>query len=162
LRALIRDVPASIFGTYGQYVLGIPPEIAVGATGLATFTAVDAQGYTLDVGTTFGLARSGDDIAAFQTLQEATIPPGATTVSAVPFAAVVVGSDANGLFGTGEMIDPLGWVASVSVPTPTTGGADDELPQDYLDRLSNLLRMVALRPVLPQDFAILALQVAGV
>lgn len=161
IRALAADVPASIFTTYGQLVLGIPPQIAVSASGQATVTAVDAQGYTLDVGATFALARSGDDLVAFATLQEVTIAPGATTAD-VPFAAVIQGADANGLSGAGQMLDPITWVADVTVTQPTAGGVDAETPEAYLDRLTNLLRMVALRPVLPQDFAILALQVEGV
>ena len=162
IRSLAADVPASIFTTYGELVLGIPPKIAVAATGLATFTATDDQGYTLDVGATFALARSGNDLVAYATLQEATIANGDTTVDNVPFAAVIVGADANGLAGAGQMLDPITWVAGVEVPQATSGGADAETPDAYLDRLTNLLRMVALRPVLPQDFAILALQHDGV
>lgn len=157
IRALCRDVPASIFETYGQQVLGIPPKIALGATATARFTAQDALGYTLDPGTQFALARSGNDLVAFATLQEGDIAPGATTVD-VPCAAVLPGADANGLSGVGQMLDPVAWVDSVAVATATSQGQDAELPQDYLDRLTNLLRMVALRPILPQDFAILALQ----
>lgn len=162
LRALIRTVPASIFTTYGVNVLGILPGLASGAAGVATFTASDAAGYTLDVGAVFGLARSGDDIVAFQTVQQGVIAPGDTVVDGVPFVAVEQGAAGNGLGGGGQMLDPIGWVAGVQVDVPTSGGADAEAPEDYLDRLTNLLRMVALRPVLPQDFAILALQVLGV
>ena len=161
IRALAADVPASIFTTYGQLVLGIPPQLAVSSTGQATITAIDNQGYTLDVGATFALARSGDDLVAFASLQETTIPPGATTGD-VPFAAVLQGADANGLTGAGQMLDPITWVADITVTQATAGGVDAETPDAYLDRLTNLLRMVALRPVLPQDFAILALQVEGV
>ena len=162
IRALAADVPASIFTTYGQLVLGIPPQLAVSATGVAAVTAGDDLGYTLDVGATFAIARSGDDLVAFSTLQEATIPVGDTTVDNVPFAAVLTGADANGLSGAAQMLDPITWVAAVDVAQATTGGLDAETPDAYLDRLTNLLRMVALRPILPQDFAILALQVPDV
>ena len=50
----------------------------------------------------------------------------------------------------------------MQVDHATAGGADEESPDDYLDRLTEPLRMVALRPILPQDFAILALQNEGV
>ena len=162
IRALARDVPGSIFTTYGTEVLGITPGLALPATGMATFIANDSQGYTLDVGTQFAVARSGDDLVAFATTQEAVIAPGATEAFNVPFAAVLVGADGNGLQGDGQMLDPVTWVDTVTVTVPTAAGADAETPDTYLDRLSVLLRMVALRPVLPQDFAILALQVPGV
>lgn len=162
IRSLAADVPASIFATYGTLVLGIPPKLATNATGLATFTAVDNQGYTLDMASTFALARSGDDLVAFQTLQEVTIPPGSTWVDNVPFTAVLTGAAANGMTGDGQMLDPVTWVDTIEVSVPTASGQDAETPDDYLDRLTNLLRMVALRPILPQDFAILALQHDGV
>ena len=162
IRALARDVPASIFVTYGDEVLGIPPELAQSAIAIATFTAIDAQGYTLDTGTTFALPRSGDDLVAFSVDQEVTIAPGDTIADNVQCTAVIQGADANGLIGTGEMLDPVQWVDTVEVYTPTSKGVDAETPEDYVDRLSVLMRMVALRPVLPIDFAILALQVPGV
>jgi uncharacterized phage protein gp47/JayE len=56
------------------------------------------------------------------------------------------------------MLDALLWVAAVDVADPTTGGFDAETPDDYTDKLANLLPAVALRPILPQDFAVLALQ----
>lgn len=162
IRALARDVPASVFTEYGTDVLGIIPGIALSATGAATFVAIDDQGYTLDVGTQFALARSGDDLVAYATTEERSIAPGDTQVDGVPFAAVLTGADANGLAGDGQMLDPVVWVTAVIVNEATAKGADAETPQAYLDRLSVLMRMVALRPVLPQDFAILALQVPGV
>lgn len=161
IRSLAADVPASIFATYGTRVLGVPPDPALASQGLATFTAIDSQGYTLDVGATFTLARSGNDLVAFQTLQDATITPGSTSVTNVPFSAVIVGGDSNGLAGDGVMADPISWVSDVNVPVPTSGGQDEETADDYLDRLTNLMSMMALRPILPQDFAILALQVDG-
>ena len=162
IRTLAVDVPGAIFTTYGTLVLGITPEIATSATGVASFTANDDQGYTLDPSTTFALARSGDDLVAFQTLQQVTIEPGATEVDNVPFAAVIPGAAGNGLSGAGQMLDPVNWVSSIDVVVMTAGGQDEETPDSYLDRLTNLLRMVALRPILPQDFAILALQQPGV
>ena len=159
IRALARDVPGSIFTTYGTEVLGITPGLALPATGMATFIANDSQGYTLDVGTQFAVARSGDDLVAFATTQEAVIAPGATRGIQRTVRRGATGADATASQGDGQMLDPVTWVDTVTVTVPTAEGADAETPHTYLDRLSVLLRMVALRPVLPQDFAILALQV---
>lgn len=158
VRSLAVDVPTSIFSTYGSRILNVPPRIAMSANGLATFTALDDAGYTLDTGATFALARSGNDLVAYQTLQPADIAPGATTVTDVPFTAVETGYDGNGLSGEGQMLDALRWVESVTVPVQTHGGQDAERPEDYVDRLANLFPAVALRPILPLDFAILTLQ----
>ena len=157
IRSLAVDVPTSIFGTWGTRILNLPPRIAMSATGLATFTATDAMGYTVDPGTTFALARSGNDLVAYQTLQQAVIAPGSTTVTDVPFSAVETGYNGNGLSGEGQMLDALRWVSSVTVPAQTQDGQDAERPEDYVDRLANLFPAVALRPILPLDFAILTL-----
>lgn len=157
VRSLAVDVPTSIFSTYGTRILNIPPRIAMSATGLATFIAVDDMGYTVDTGATFALARSGNDLVAYQTLQQAVIPPGSNTVTDVPFSAVETGYNGNGLAGDGQMLDALRWVSSVTVPVETSNGQDAERPEDYVDRLANLFPAVALRPILPLDFAILTL-----
>ena len=163
IRSLAADVPASIFSTFGTRVLGLPPNAATAATGVATFTATDSAGYTLDTGATFGMPRSGNDLVAFATLQPATIAVGQTSVTNVPFAAVELGAEGNGLSGEGQMLDPITWVSKVNVPVATSQGQDAEEADAYVDRLANLFPAVALRPILPQDFAVLAMQlVAGV
>jgi hypothetical protein len=162
IRALARDVPATIFTTYGSDVLGIVPGLATAAIGNAIFTAKDEAGYTLEAGTQFALPRSGDDLVAYAVDQNYVIPVGETSTPAVGFTAVLTGADGNGLIGAGEMLDPVVWVESVTVTEPTARGTDAETPEVYLDRLSVLMRMIALRPVLPVDFAILALQVPQV
>jgi hypothetical protein len=162
IRALARDVPATIFTTYGNDVLGIAPGLALAAVGTATFTAMDNKGYTLEAGTQFALPRSGDDLVAYAVDQEYVIPVGESQTPPVSFTAVLTGADGNGLIGEGEMLDPVVWVDTVTVTEPTSKGADAETPDIYLDRLSVLMRMIALRPVLPVDFAILALQVPTV
>jgi hypothetical protein len=75
---------------------------------------------------------------------------------------VIEGADANGLQGLCEVSDPIDWVQAVEITRPTVDGDDGQTVEDYLDTLSNLLRIIAFRPVLPWDFALLALQVPGV
>ena len=53
------------------------------------------------------------------------------------------------------MLDPLAFVASVSLDAATSGGSDQEATSDYLARLSDLLTLMTPRPILPQDFAVL-------
>jgi hypothetical protein len=158
IRSLAADVPASIFGVYGTRVLGLPPNPPLASQGTAVFTAGDTAGYTLPIGTTFALARSGNDLVAYQTTREAVIPVGGTEVAGVPFVAVELGAEGNGLSGEGEMLDPLAWVAKVHVPAATAGGQDAEEPEAYIDRLALLFPTVALRPILPLDFAVMAMQ----
>lgn len=158
-------VPTSIFRYYGETVLGLPPNEAQSATGTTTWTARDAAGYTIEAGTLVGIAAAGDELLPFEVQSETVIAPGATTATGVIVVAVDPGTEANGLTAAPEVIDPLDWVASIvltGVPAATAGGVDEESDADYLDRLHELLGLLAPRPILPNDFAVLARTVAGV
>jgi Baseplate J-like protein len=162
IRTLAADVPAAIFTTYGEEVLALPIRVPAPATGASTWIAEDALGYEIPVGTQITLPRSGDDLAVFQVVVGATIAPGQTTIADVQIAATEAGGNSNGLSGPAEVVDPLGWVQSIDVPVATAGGDDGQDPDEYVDDLSQLMRMIALRPILPGDFALLALRSAGV
>ena len=47
-------------------------------------------------------------------------------------------------------------------PSRASGGTEDETSDDYLARLAEALTILAPRPILPNDFAVLARQVPGV
>jgi len=158
-------VPTSIFRYYGTSVLGFPPLVAQSATGTTTWTARDDQGYTIDAGTLVGIAAAGDELLPFEVQTQTVIPPGATTVENVVVVAVDPGTDANGLTAQPQVIDPLDWVVSVILtgdPAQTSGGVDEESDADYLDRLHELLTLMAPRPILPNDFAVMARTVPGI
>lgn len=155
-------VPASIFRYFGSSILGLVPNAAQSAATTTTWIAQDSAGYTIDAGTLVGIPAAGDDLIPFEVQAAATIAPGATQVVGVEMVAVDAGVDANGLTGTPEVIDALDWVVSVALEAPTAGGVDAESDDDYLDRLRELTTLLAPRPILPNDFAVLARQVAGV
>ncbi len=83
------------------------------AHGYSTWTAQDDQGYRIPAGTQLVLARTGDDLVAFQVLAGVEIPRGQTTVEDVEISAVDEGVAGNGLSGAGEIVDPLAWVESI-------------------------------------------------
>jgi hypothetical protein len=157
LRTLAALVPDSIFQFYGESVLGLAPFEATAATGFTTWTAIDPAGYTVDAGTLVALSPPASlDSHAFEVVAEFTIAPGDTVAAAVEIRAVEPGAAANGITGAVEMLDPLDFIASVTLTGPTSGGVDAETSEEYLDRLSDLLTTLSPRPILPQDFAIIA------
>jgi hypothetical protein len=162
LRQEAVTVPEAIYQTYGEEVLGIPAIPPAPATALSRWTAVDAEGYTITAGTQLTLARTGDDLVAFEVLSTAAIPRGETFVDEVQLVATADGAQGNGLDGDGELIDPLFWVDAIEVSTPSAGGLDGQTLDEYLTLLIMLMRLVAIRPILPLDFAILALRLPGV
>jgi hypothetical protein len=164
LRTLVALVPDSIFAYFGSSILGLPPYPALQATAMTTWTAVDAAGYTVNAGTVIAVTPpASSDAYGFAVVSDFTIPPGQTQAAAIECRALEAGSAASGLTGSVQVIDALVFVESVTLDSPTSGGQDAETMDAYLSRLSALLTLLSPRPILPQDFAVLAQrQVEGV
>jgi hypothetical protein len=162
LRALAADVPAAVLVTHGVEVLGLPIRPPAPAHGYSRWTAEDALGYEIRPGTQVTVARTGDELVGFEVLNGAIIAPGEIEVDDVELVAVEDGADGNGLIGPAEVSDPLDWVQEVVITRPTFDGDNGQTQEEYLDVLTNLLRIVAFRPILPYDFALLSLRIGGV
>lgn len=157
LRELIALVPDSIFEFYGESIVGIAPYQAVQATGTTTWTAIDGAGYTIYSGTLVGLTPPATaDGYAFEVVNDVAIAPGNTVIAGVEIRALEAGAAASGITGAVQMLDTLDFIEGVTLDAPTSGGADAEDIDAYLDRLSDLFTLLTPRPILPQDFAILA------
>jgi hypothetical protein len=157
LRALVGLVPDAIFAYYGESILGLPPYPAVQAQALTTWTANDAAGYQVDAGTVIGITPTASPTSyGFSVDADFTIPAGSTSVAGVSCTALEAGAAASGLTGAVEVIDSLSFVSSVTLDQATSGGQDSETSDAYLARLSALLTLLSPRPILPQDFAVLA------
>lgn len=164
LRDLAVLVPDAIFKYYGETVLGLPAYDAVAATGTTTWTMRDSAGYHVEAGTLVAVTPpASTDATAFAVATSFTVPNGQTTATGVIVTAIEPGAAASGLTGTVQVIDALDFVTSVVLVGATSGGQDAETDEAYLARLSDLLTLLSPRPILPQDFAILAQRgVAGV
>lgn len=162
-RDVASSVPTSIFRYFGQSLMGIPAVAGSAAQTTATFTMIDNQGYTVPAETTVAFRTAGDELVPFRTLEDAVVPPGSLTVAGVVIEALEEGTVHNGLGpGPVELVDALAYVASVAATGTTTGGVEEESDDAYLDRLTAELQLLAPRPILPQDFAVLARRVTGV
>jgi len=156
-RALIALVPDSIFAYFGGSIMGLPQHQAVAATGTTTWTAVDNKGYTVDAGTLIAISPPAlTDAYTFQVVATFQIPSGQTTVSGVQVQAIEPGAASSGITGPVQVLDQLVFISTVTLDAPTSGGVDAETMDAYLDRLSDLMTLLSPRPILPQDFAVLA------
>jgi hypothetical protein len=164
LRELTALVPEAIFGFFGSSILGIPPYPAVQATALTTWKAVDQAGYTITAGTIVAITPpASTEGFGFFVAADTVIPSGQDTVTGVECYALEAGSGASGLTGDLAVVDSLVFIQSVTLEAATSGGQDAETVDTYLSRLSALLTLLTPRPILPQDFAVLAQrEVAGV
>lgn len=153
----------SIFRWFGlNLVPGAQPEDAVAASGTVTITlSTNPSGRTVPAGTTYG-ADVGGDLLGFEIATDAVVAPGVLTAAGVPVIAATEGTIGNGITGTLEQIDVLGYVQSVVLAGPTAGGLDAEDDPTYLDRLRDKLQRQAPRPITPPDFAAFPKDIAGV
>jgi hypothetical protein len=148
-------VPDEIFIAFGQSILGIAPDPAVAATATARFTlsaAAPGGGFAIPLGTDIAVLQADNTYAGFTTTTGITIASGGTTGD-VTVAAVVPGAAANGLTGTAIMLDSIAGIASVSLLTTATGGADAQTIDSYLNDLQRRLQLLSLTPITPTEFA---------
>jgi len=164
-RDVTSEASKSIFRWFGNSLMNLPPIDATPAAGTTTWTMVDNLGYTIPAGTQVTMADSTGTDYAFETQQDVIVYAGntATAAGAVQIVAVdeEYGAAANGLTNPVSLLDPLVFVASITITAPTSGGQDAESDDDYLDRLAATLELLAPRPILPNDFAVFAREIPG-
>ena len=168
LAAEARDVasivPVDIFAYFGELV-GVPPIRAVPASVETTWTMIDNAGYTIPSGTQVGIRVAGDELVPFNTITETIIPPASTTALNVLIEAVEAGGEQSQIGTVGgpvELIDTLDYVLTITQEVPTSGGVDAETEEEYLDRLRTRLQLLAPRPIIARDYAVLAEDIPGV
>jgi hypothetical protein len=154
-------VPPIIFAYLGQNLLGIAPYPAAPAVGSADVTFAADAVVTLDAGAMIAVPNPDGNTYVF-TLDDDVVSPAGGGVVTQTISALEAGANANGSYGSAELIDVVDGVASISVVTPTSGGADEETDDEYLDRLASAMTILAPRPILPSDHADFALLIEGV
>lgn len=163
---LASGAPDSIFRFYGSLV-GILPIDASSATVQSTWTMIDTAGYSIPAGAQVGIRTAGDQLVPFTVLTSVTVAPGSSSTAsgAVTLVAVTPGAAGSGLGSIGgplELIDVLDYVSGITQTAISTGGVDAEDDTTYMSRLRTELQLLTPRPIIPSDFAALALNTAGV
>lgn len=162
------DVPPEIMRYLGQNLFGIPSTPATSAVADSTWATPSAAVAPISIpaGSLISLTGADGEPVFFETIVEETIAAGTTEVTGVTVRAVDenIGESGNSLGGVGVVADPVDVPALVSTVTMeglTTGGTDKESIDDYLDRLSSRLVLLAPRPILPEDYSLLARDLAA-
>lgn len=166
-RDLASDVLDIIFSYFGSSIMQIPPDYGSPASAATTWTMIDTLGHTIPAGTLVGIPNSAGEVIPFETMVDVVVPAGQTVTAAgavtiIATALGVAGTALGTPGGTVQLIDILDYVASVTQVAATGGGDDPETFDDYLDRLTEQLRLLSQRPILPNDFAVMARGVPGV
>lgn len=150
------SVPEAIFRNYGTQLVGEAYRPGQPAVGQASFTAIDATGYSTEDVVQIAIGQFG-----FQTDDPLVIAPGQTSIS-VAVTAIEDGIEYNGQSGIADLVTALPWVDLVTISSPTGGGVEPETDEQYADRLSEFLRLQSTTLVTAQDFVLMALQQPGV
>jgi hypothetical protein len=155
------QVPPVAFAYAGQSLFGVPIYEAVAATATATFTwAADVAATMLDAESMLAVPHPSGEPVIF-TLDDDVVAPAGGGDTVVAVTALEAGTEANGAYGPSELVDVVDGVDAINV-SQAGGGVDEESDDDYLDRLASALTLLAPRPILPNDFAVMAQQVPGV
>jgi hypothetical protein len=164
LRDITSLVPTAIFKYFGQTLMGIIPVEPSSATGYTTWTMIDDLGYTIPAGTQLQIRDASGNFYPFQTNVDYIVAPGntVTDTGGVSITAVFEGAASSGLSGEADLLDVLPFVDSVAIEGQTTGGQDGQTDDEYLNHLVEQLQLMAPRPILAPDFAMMAKNIPGV
>lgn len=164
-RDLASSVPDIIFAQFGNAFMNVPQLQGAPSQISSTWTARDNAGYTIPQGTLVQGTDSLGNITFWSVYQDYVIAATTTSLAGVLLQALNLGSAPNGttyLSGQVVLIDDLEFISAIVSNTSAAGGADAEDDSTYLNRLKNKLQLLTERPILPNDFSVLALDVAGV
>jgi hypothetical protein len=160
--AQAAQVDPVIFAYHGSSLVGIPIRQATSATGQATVSwATDTPAVMLDAGSQLALPHPSGDLVLYETDADVTAVAGGGQVP-VGITAAEQGAAANGCFGEAVAVTITDGVDSITVAAPTSGGADTEDADAYLDRLADAYTILAPRPILPGDHATIVRQLPDV
>ncbi|MBJ7347841.1 MAG: baseplate J/gp47 family protein, partial [Thermoleophilaceae bacterium] len=163
----LTTATTEIFRYYGESVVGLAPKHSEKATVPSLWQVRDGLGHTIEAGTQVVVPDGVGDYVAFEVIDDLTIAPSAPVTVIPPPASVTMqsveaGTLGNGLYGPAEANDAIAWLDTVTLTSASTGGTDEESDDDYLNRLRRRLQLMAPRPILPDDFAELALDIPAV
>ncbi len=154
LQNTAQEITFQVFNAFGTEIIGLPYREGVAARVSLVFESdapAPSEGLAIPQGTFVSVAKYG-----FQTIAEAIIPSGATTVTVVA-EAVAEGEAYNGLSEEVVVEDSLNFVKAVTTAAPSAGGVKAEDETEYVNRLVAYLQLSAPRPVTALDYANFAL-----
>jgi hypothetical protein len=151
------DGATNYFRYFGANIVGLPPHEAKFANGTTTWVITDALGHTIPAGTVAVFLDGLGNRWGFETLEAAVVAPGSKEVTGVSVRSVLPGAGANGISGVAVEIsgNPPTFVASITLVSPTSEGAEAESDGAYLSRLVEENSTLSPTPITPRDFNII-------
>lgn len=158
------DGATNLFRYFGANIAGLLPHEGLAASGTATWTLTDTLGHSVPAGTVAVWTDGFGNRWGLETLAEFTVAPGAKEATGIPMRATAIGTGSNGLSGLAVELSSqnVGFVASISLPTPTNGGSEAEGDAAYLSRLVEENTTLSPTPITPRDFNIILTSKTGI
>jgi hypothetical protein len=154
-----------IYIDFGTQIMGIQPLAGTSATVSARVILQDPAptgGYVLPVTTEFQVLDVNGGAWTFVPSAPVTVAAGATQADFIGVSETV-GTVANGILPqVSSLVQSNLILQEIDTLTTSTGGVDSENASHYLNRLSAELKLMGPRPILPNDFSQMALNVPGI
>lgn len=153
--AMFKDRAREDYAGFGRLILSTPRQAAEPASALARFDFDDSGVHTVEDGTELILDAADGTPVAFATVGDSE-DTGAF-IADVPVAAVESGAIGNELVGLARDFERLPHLQTVTLTTASSGGADEETRDEYLERIVRRARRMKLVPIVTDDYADTAL-----
>lgn len=156
LATLLVDTAADAYRGFAERILGMVFQQATPAYAAATFSLADDAGYTVPAGTQVTVAAPDGSPVGFTVLGDHVAAAGTTTLGGVPVASIEAGAHTNGCSGPAILETGVVGVTGATITT-SSGGADPETQQEFLDRATARARRLSAIPITAGDHAAAAL-----
>ncbi|WP_217913249.1 baseplate J/gp47 family protein [Miltoncostaea marina] len=157
IAALLKDEARDVYTGFAANILGIARRPEGVASASSDWSMTDDAGYLIPDGTHVYMRRPDGEMVAFASVGDVTVPAGQTSAAGVPLVALEAGPQANGLVGAAEAFDQVVGVASVTLTTVASGGADAETIEAFAERAADRARRLRAIPITVDDFAAMTL-----
>lgn len=154
---LLADEARSVYEGFAWNILGLQRQPAAPSAASATFTMSDTSGRTIPAGTLVTVKAADGSPVTFGTVGDWMADTGQVSLPGVPVTSLDAGAETNGISGDAFLETGVPGVASATIPTPSSGGADEEDQAAFLDRVAVRARMLRVLPITAGDYASLAL-----
>lgn len=166
VRASAGIVPIGVF-RYVASQFGLTPRLGTAWAVVVNFLWNDTAAHVIPAGTQWAIDAGGGDLRTFQNPADIVITTGmAGETDNVTLISVDLAQDNSDVLATGlsnvQPIDAITFFANGLVTVDAFGGQQSETDEQFFDRVIRRFQVQSAAPILPQDFATLALDILAI
>lgn len=161
VRASAGIVPIGVF-RYLATQFGLTPRTGIASAIIVNFLWNDTAAHVVPAGTQFSVDAGGGDLRTFQLPADLVVTTGmAGATNNVTLTSVDLAKDNNDILTGANVlpIDAITYFANAITVVDSYGGQQSETDADFFQRIIRRFQLQSAAPILPQDFAALALDI---